>query len=166
MSRVLLNLTLGLGVLASVLATTPISKASAFQWDHILLNSAPTATAAAQVQLDYTTQEYAYYGNPVVQTFALWINVLREHLSPSDQVRAVLINSPFYAATAGEKQEYPVDLQYAEDGRFTVDASQLMKGANIFNAKQEIAVVINGEWLKTNSNCSNFEFRFVPYRSR
>lgn len=165
MNKVLLNLFLGLGLSISLLPRS--ASANAYDWEHVVLDAAPSASGSAQIKLDYTTLEYSYYGHPLAQTFALWINVSRQGLSRQDRVRAVLINWPFYASTANEHSEYQMDLEYAEDGRFTGDAKDLLKGANIFNARQAIAIVINGEWLKTASDPtqSNFDFRFIPYRN-
>jgi hypothetical protein len=84
-------------------------------------------------------------------------------LSPTDQVRAVILNFPYYMSSAGDFQSYQVDLEFAESGRFTADASKTLLGANIFNARQEIAIVVNGRWIQSASGLSNFNFRFVPF---
>ena len=111
-------------------------------WQHINLKS----KQGAEIRLDYKTLRYGYYGSVVVNVSDLWLHVNRIDLNSTSQVRIVLINFPYYEPNTVQTQQY--DLQYANDQHFMLNAPYL--GSNIFNARQELAVVINGEWQKVN----------------
>lgn len=142
----------------TILASLIVSLNSAYaQWSHLNLKSRQDAS----ITLDYTTLSYGYYGTRVTHMPELWIHVSRYDLDPTDQIRVILINHPYYQPEWVQVKTY--DLKFAGDNRFSLGTNYM--DMSIFNAHQELAVVINGEWQKMNSDSdnSNFEFRLIPY---
>ncbi len=129
-------------------------------WEHVRLKS----RQAAEITLDYKTIRYGYYGSVLVDVTDLWIHVNRDGLGPQDKVSVVLMNHPFYQPNNIETCSFV--LKYADANHFMLNV--LNPSMNVFNAHQQLAVVINGEWQKVDfqSDNSNFDFSFVPYIPR
>ena len=126
-------------------------------WKHIHLKS----KEGTEISLDYKTLEYGYYGSVVISITELWLHVNRSDLGPQDAVRVLIMNHPFYSPELVQTTTY--DLNYADENHFILGSDY--QSVNIFNARQELAVVINGQWqtLNLESNEANIEFRMVPY---
>lgn len=154
------TLILAISLIALFLAL-PVQNARAErigEWQHQSLK----ATDGTEIKLDYKILEYRYYGSVVNQVSDLWIHVMRADLNPNDQVRIVMINRPYWATTSNFEEVTQANLQFTETGRFSTNSAGILSG-NVFNARQEIAVVINGQWLKVDNDRSNFELRLVPF---
>jgi hypothetical protein len=152
-------------LLIVVLASMQIFAAD---WQHVTLKAAPSRATSlelsAQIKLDYQVNTYSYHNRSATQVSPLWVNVERSDLSKNDKVRIVFMNFPYYASSPTEQQVTIKDLSFAENGRFSTELSEV-KYQNFFNARQEIAVVINGIWLSLDEEGvnTNFEFRLVPF---
>lgn len=126
-------------------------------WSHIALKSHQNV----DINLDYKTTEYRYYNSVVTNLKDLWVHVKRAGLTSSDKIRIVFINYPFHRPNDPEVETF--DLKYSEDGRYILNLASF--GFNIFNARQELALVINGEWQRPQlqSDKQNFEFQLIPF---
>jgi hypothetical protein len=87
----------------------------------------------------------------------VWVNVERPGLSPTDKVSVVLRNIDEFVGNSNSgymryasEQMLTVDLNYAEDGRFTGQLPDLKIAGygygGIDYCRQFVATVINGDW--------------------
>jgi hypothetical protein len=134
-------------------------------WKRIAL----TTHESVQIELNYQiTQSPAsdcivcaryYYAKP------LWISVEHPLLGKGDKVRVVLLNFKRWSIDKTEKLVVgEFDLEYDGDNRFI----KQLPGLSVYSDgpygqetyRQELAVVINGKWLKNNMDkTSNFGFK-------
>jgi hypothetical protein len=92
----------------------------------------------------------------------LTVSIIHKDLKDSDQVRIVFIN--YKTSSWGNSEETKTyDLNYTSTGTFSTQTDNFpiyssgYTGTEYYH--QELAVVINGQWLKARENNSNFSFK-------
>lgn len=135
-------------------------------WKHARLVSAEKI----EISVDFISKFYNTSSNkPSSSTYAspIYFNITDRNLDSQDKVQVVLINhykseSRYGNYAYSAQKEYIIDLSYAEGGQFTAQFSSDNDYTNEESTRlqiagfsyssaiyfwQEIAVVINGQWL-------------------
>ncbi len=137
------------------------------EWKHVHFQTAQ----GPAIQLDYQILSRPIRGcyacsQPVYAT-PLWIHVSHETFTQNDSVRVVLLS---FRSSPGRKEiltdTREVDLSFTGNRTFSkeilpellIHANVGPRGIDFF--RQEIAVVVNGQWLKNvnDKNSSNMSF--------
>lgn len=136
-------------------------------WNHRTLYSA----AGTQIKIDFNIEVEEFSGcykcNLDTRAKNLWVNIIDTDLTSNDQVRIIFLNKEYSSyRNPGEfyLQTIELDLEFAENGRFTGPLGSLTIYSSgyggTFHYAQEIAIVINGEWLLDPiSNTNNFSLK-------
>jgi hypothetical protein len=147
------------------LCLTHMARGEEEAWKHVQFVS----KEGVSIQLDYQPVESRslhciicstyYYANP------LWISVSHPLLRPSDKIRVVLLNFSKHTGMLNEKLVVgEFDLKHGAAGIFNKQlpalSIQRLDPEGEESYRQELAVVINGRWLKNSiDNSSNFGFK-------
>jgi hypothetical protein len=126
-------------------------------WCHVGLSATDGTTINVDYQVNGPYGRGSYY-----QLSHVWVNVSNNKVNSNAKVRAVLIHKNQSATT------YQLDLQSAGSGRFSgsLNADQSITGNTYDQTSDEIAVVVNGQWLKDPiSRNNNFKFNFSRNRT-
>lgn len=126
-------------------------------WKHVSL----VAADGTRITVDYSVLDL---GGSVIAT-PVWVNVEGAN---AGKVRVVLMNYYFFPnGSLKLRDTQQIDLKYAGGSRFTGELQKVllsegtyMYGGNLF--RQELAVMVNGQWLRDPiSNTNNFKFQLV-----
>lgn len=141
------------------------SQMSFAEWKHASAISAE----GVQIQVNYEVKQgpvNCFKCSQYTYATPLWITIEHSSLKSSDKVRVMLLNfrkHSFYSKEQLEVQE--LDLKFfSEDSSFSQEAQPLVIYSSGYGGteicRQEIAVVINGQWLKNPVNgTSNFAIK-------
>lgn len=132
------------------------------QWCH----DERIATDGSSVRLDYTVADFfSRFTGQIKVREATWINLKNESISPDAAVQFVFLRYFGRAPEGNLTHTYILDAEYATDTQEFYAAapantpiiSEQFPSNRYYN---EVAVVVDGEWLKTtrNPNSSNFLF--------
>ena len=100
----------------------------------------------------------------------VWFNVTNKAFGSRNKIRVILIN--YYdnqGGPSGQVQEtQQIDLTYAGGTRYTGQAQKVsLSESHVgygYNFRQEVAVVVDGQWLgTTQGNSHNFGFKMTWY---
>lgn len=131
-------------------------------WAHAYLKSA--GEDVYQISVDFRVGRYTFSPGEFWLANPVWINISQPKLHANNKVRVVLLNFP--EASTSDKpgvasEIFTIDLTYQGSNRFSGDIPFGMK-TSIRQHKQELAVVIDGNWLKvkkpSGEMISNFDF--------
>ncbi len=111
-------------------------------WRHVGLR----AEDGTGIKIDFNAVSI---GNRIMAT-PVWINVSNSALKGGENVTAVLIN--YYDNSNQIESTQNIVLKYAGDGKFTAQADRIevlqrSHNGSIYFCRQEIAVVVDGNWL-------------------
>jgi hypothetical protein len=106
-------------------------------WCHAWLG----ATDGTSVSIDYRAIGSFTHGNRFFGLDPVWFNVHRQDLGEHDAVRLVFVDLDQQTTLTSQT----IDLTFAEPGRFTGQARAFESAVY---RHQQVAVVINGTWLK------------------
>ncbi|MFH0920890.1 MAG: hypothetical protein V1913_11060 [Fibrobacterota bacterium] len=125
-----------------------------YGWRHANLK----ATDGTAINVDYNV----FRSGDEIIADPIWVNVLNPVFSGDEKVRVVLTNyfdsSPAVSNPVHSTQI--LDLKYAGQGRFSAQPNRVMMMQPEMNFRQEIAVVIDRQWLTDPTTGShNFKFK-------
>lgn len=138
-----------------------VAFAQADDWNHIQLASRD----GHKILIDYQVNEYTYSLGRVATANPIWINNTGPNLGPNHQVRVVFMNIGDGRSSSDPSTEvHALDLSYQEQGRFSGSIPYGLK-TSVIGHRQELAVVVNGAWLKDfSSGQSNFQLNLYGSR--
>lgn len=150
-------------MLKIILATFLVlsSQLSIAEWKQITLLS----SEGINIHIDYEVKPGAincYKCTRYTYAEPLYINIQHSGLHPSDQVRVVLMNNANSSYSSQERRV--LDLHHVAGETFSIELAPLIIKTDNYgwmnDYHQELAVVINGKWLKDSINgTSNFKFQ-------
>ncbi len=157
-----------LGAVAAVpvpevkLVPAPAESSARDSWKHARLYAADGTVIA----VDYSIVDL---GGSIIAA-PVWVNVTNKAFGSRNKIRVVLIN--YYdnqGGPSGQVQEtQQIDLTYAGGTRYTGQAQRVsLSESHVgygYNFRQEVAVVVDGQWLSTTQgNSHNFGFKMTWY---